>query len=142
MTPSLAAAGSGLNQAFVLLADAFQIAVGAALVAGIWKVFVKAGRPGWACLVPGYNTLVALQIAGLSGWWLLLPLPVFLPSPEPVRFAAGLGTLGLLIRFNSRLARRFGEGVHITLGLTLMAPLFWCWLGFGDAKYQPEAKST
>jgi hypothetical protein len=139
----LLAAGSLLDLSFVLLLEyGFPIAFVIAMHAGAWKVFAKAGRPGWACLVPGYNLLVAFQIADLSSWWLLLPLLVLLPSPEPVKFAAAWGTLGLLIWFNTRLARRFGEGVHIAIGLSMMAPLFWCWLGFGDAKYQAETKST
>ena len=130
------------HAAFLLVQQLFVLATLVAMLAGMWKVFGKAGRPGWACLIPGYNLLVAFQIAGLRTWWLLLPLLAFLPSPEPIKIAAGLGTFGLLIWFNTRLARRFGEGVHITLGLTFMAPLFWCWLGFGDAKYQPETKPT
>ena len=123
---------------FLLVQQLFAFATLVAMLAGIWKVFVKAGRPGWACLVPVYNLLVAFQIAGLTAWWLLLPLLAFLPSPEPIRIAAGWGTLGLLIWFNTRLARRFGEGAHIAIGLTFMAPIFWCWLGFGDAKHRDE----
>lgn len=142
MTPSLAAAGSPFDLTFVLLRHGFLIAVALAMLAGAWKVFEKAGRPGWACLVPGYNLLVAFQIAGLPGWWLLVPLLALLPSPEAVKFAAGCGTLGLLVWLNTRLARRFGEGVHIAIGLCFMAPLFWCWLGFGDARCQPETPES
>ncbi len=38
----------------------------------MWKIFVKAGKPGWGCLVPIYNIILQLQIAGRSGWWILL----------------------------------------------------------------------
>ena len=127
---------------FLLMSDIFSLLCLVAVLAGMWKVFGKAGRPGWASLAPGYNLLVAFQIAGLSGWWLLLPLVGFLPTPEPVQVAAGWGTLGLFIAFNVKLARRFGEGAHIAIGLCFMAPLTWCWLGFGDAKYQAEAKAS
>ena len=123
---------------FLLVQQLFVLATLILLLVGMWKVFVKAGRPGWACLMPGYNLLVALQIAGIPAWWLLLTLLAFLPSPEPIKIAAAWGTLGLLIWFNARLARRFGEGAHIAVGLTFMAPLFWCWLGFSDAKYKSE----
>ena len=127
---------------FLLVQQLFVLATLVALLAGAWKVFVKAGRPGWACLIPGYNLLVALQIAGLSGWWLLLPLLGSPPFPEPVKLAAAWGTLGLFVWFNTKLARRFGEGAHIAIGLSFMAPPFWCWLGFGDAKYQAGTKSA
>lgn len=121
---------------FLLMSDIFSLLCLIAVLAGMWKVFGKAGRPGWASLVPGHNLLVAFQIAGLSAWWLLMPLVALLPAPEPIKAAAAWGTLGLFIAFNARLARRFGEGAHITIGLTCMAPILWCWLGFGDAKWQ------
>ena len=123
---------------FLLIADLFQLLVLIAVLAGAGKVFAKAGRPAWLCLIPGYNLLVAFRIAGLSGWWLLLPLVGFVPLPEPIEFAAAVAVLALFVVFNARLARRFGEGAHIAIGLTVMAPLFWCWLGFGDARWQGE----
>jgi membrane protein YqaA with SNARE-associated domain len=45
-------------------------------VAAMWKVFTKAGQPGWAAIVPFYNTYVLLKIVGRPGWWLLL---LFIP---------------------------------------------------------------
>jgi hypothetical protein len=42
------------------------------VIAGLWRVFTKAGKPGWAALVPIYNLIVLLQIAGKPAWWLLL----------------------------------------------------------------------
>ena len=38
------------------------------ILVGMWKVFVKAGQPGWGCLVPIYNVLLLLKIAGRP-WW-------------------------------------------------------------------------
>jgi len=46
------------------------------MVATMWKIFAKAGEPGWACLVPIYNTCVWLKIAGKPMWWILL---LFIP---------------------------------------------------------------
>ena len=40
------------------------LAIVVLVVAGLWKVFVKAGEPGWAALVPIYNLVVLLKIAG------------------------------------------------------------------------------
>ena len=42
------------------------------VIAGLWRVFTKAGKPGWAALIPIYNLIVLLQIAGKPAWWLLL----------------------------------------------------------------------
>ena len=33
-------------------------------IAGIWKMFAKAGKPGWAAIVPIYNIIVLLEIVG------------------------------------------------------------------------------
>src|SRR5437867_1608365 len=46
--------------------------VGILVIAGMWKVFTKAGKPGWAALIPIYNFIVLLQIAGKPVWWILL----------------------------------------------------------------------
>lgn len=137
--PHLAALSPEFRQqqeTFLLMSDLFRLLLLIAMLAGMGKVFAKAGRPAWLCLIPGYNLLVALRIADLSGWWLLLPLVGLVPLPEFVEFAAALAVLVLFVVFNAKLARRFGEGAHIAIGLTVMAPLFWCWLGFGDAKWQ------
>ncbi|MFY7896491.1 MAG: DUF5684 domain-containing protein, partial [Phycisphaerales bacterium] len=46
------------------------------VIAGSWKVFAKAGQPGWAVLVPIFNTYTLLKIVGRPWWWLLL---LFIP---------------------------------------------------------------
>jgi len=48
------------------------IAVVVFLITAEWKVFTKAGRPGWAVLIPIYNIYVQCKIAGRPGWWVLL----------------------------------------------------------------------
>ena len=50
------------------------LAVIVLMVAAMWKIFTKAGEPGWACLVPIYSTCVLLKIAGKPMWWFLLML--------------------------------------------------------------------
>lgn len=44
------------------------ILVSIILLVGMWKMFVKAGKPGWACLIPIYNTIVMLQIVQKPIW--------------------------------------------------------------------------
>src|SRR5581483_7203405 len=41
-------------------------------ILALWKLFEKAGHPGWASLIPFYNGYIMLKIAGRPGWWLLL----------------------------------------------------------------------
>lgn len=42
------------------------------MIASMWKVFTKAGKPGWAAIVPIYNIIVLLQIVGRPTWWIIL----------------------------------------------------------------------
>jgi hypothetical protein len=108
------AAGALVLWAVVLL---FFIAVG-------WKIFTKAGQPGWAILVPIYNIIVLLKIVGKPAWWFLLMLiPV-------VNFV-------VLIMVDIELAKRFGKGMGFALGLIFLGIIFAPILAFGSAKYQP-----
>lgn len=40
------------------------------VVIAMWKVFTKAGKPGWASLIPVYNMVLMYQIVGLNPWLL------------------------------------------------------------------------
>jgi len=106
---------------FVLI----ELAIIVLLVASIWRVFTKAGRPGWACLVPIYNTYVFLKIAGKPGWWLLL---MFIPLVNIIVWILALIAL----------ANRFGKGGGYVLGLIFLPFIFYPMLAFGDAQYQGD----
>ena len=95
----------------------------AAAVAGGWSVFVKAGRSGWASLVPVYNALEFLRIARAPGWWLAL---LFVPAVNVVVYAAVC----------RRMARAFGQEPRFAAGLFLAPPLFVAILGLGPARYR------
>ncbi len=42
------------------------------VIIGLWKMFTKAGRPGWAAIIPFYNTYTTLKVGSKPGWWLIL----------------------------------------------------------------------
>lgn len=90
--------------------------------ASAWRVFSKAGRAGWAALVPGYNLLVALRIADKPLWWILLFL---IPG---VNFVASI-LLGVAF------ARKFGQSALFGVGLTFLPFVFLPILGFGASTY-------
>jgi len=90
----------------------------------MWKVFTKAGQPGWASLIPIYNTYIMLKMAGKPGWWLLLLL---------IPFVNLIFAIILVIA----IAERFGKGVGFALGMIFLSLIFWAILAFGDAKYTP-----
>jgi hypothetical protein len=94
----------------------------AAVLAGLWKVFEKAGRQGWEALIPVYNLYVLTQIVG-QAWWLVILC--FIP----------LVNIVVLAFLAFKLAGRFGQGIGFTLGLVFLPFVFYPLLGFGDARY-------
>lgn len=96
-------------------------------VVALWKVFTKAGKPGWASIVPIYNAYVLLQIAGRPGWWLLL---IFIPFVNIV--------ISLIISID--IAKAFGKSsVFGVVGLFFFSAIGYLMLGFGKAQYQGAA---
>jgi uncharacterized membrane protein YoaK (UPF0700 family) len=87
-----------------------------------WKLFTKAGKPGWASIIPIYNIIVLLEIVGKPWWWLLLML---VPVVNVV----------LLIMVMIALAKVFGKDGGFAVGLIFLSIIFMAILAFGDAKY-------
>ena len=96
------------------------------VVIAMWKVFTKAGKPGWASLIPVYNMVVMYQIVGLNPWLLLLYL---------IPVVNWIAALVLSIMQNVKLAKVFGKSTGFAIGLIFLNPIFLLILGFGDAKY-------
>ncbi len=92
------------------------------MIASMWTIFSKAGKPGWASIVPIYNLIVLLEIVGKPWWWLLLML---IPIVNIV----------ILIIVWHNLSLSFGKGGGFTVGLILLSIIFLPILAFGDAKY-------
>ncbi len=98
-------------------------------IAAMWKVFEKAGQPGWAAIIPIYNVIVLIQIAGKPVWWILLYLiPV-------VSFI-----IAIIVLHN--ISVNFGKGVGFTLGLLFLSPIFFPILAWGDAEYRGPAAGS
>jgi hypothetical protein len=125
---TFAAALMGFFLAFFLV---FAV-IGFVSLIGMWKVFTKAGQPGWAILIPIYNFIVLLRIAGLPWYWVFTPLVAIIP------ILGWIAYLVWVVWIHHRISTRFGQGVGFTIGLTLLSPIFWLILGFGDSKYVAE----
>ncbi len=100
-----------------------QVALVTIVVASLWQIFVKAGRPGWAALVPFYNVMVLAEITGRPWWWVLL---VFIPVINLI----------VLLLLTVDLARSFGRGLGFAVGMVFLPFIFFPLLAFGSAEYE------
>lgn len=91
-------------------------------VAAYWRIFTKAGQPGWAAIIPIYNIIVWLRIIGRPWWWIFL---LFIPIVNIV----------IEIMMIHELSKSYGHGVGFTLGLIFLSPIFILILAFGGSRY-------
>jgi hypothetical protein len=111
-----------VNPVFSIVA----LAVVALEIAAFWKIFTKAGEPGWASIVPLYNIWVLLRITGKPGWWILLLL---VPVVNIV--------IGILETVE--LAKAFGKSGGFAAGLIFLPFIFYPMLAWSDAQYRRGA---
>lgn len=92
------------------------------LLAAMWRIFTKAGEPGFMAIIPIVNIFFLVKIAGKDWWWIIL---FFIPLVNIV--AVFLIWKGV--------AENFGKGMGFTLGLFFLSPIFIPILAFGDSQY-------
>ncbi len=121
---------------------AWAIIIGVLIIAiitivSLWKIFVKANKPGWAAIVPIYNVIVLVQIAKKPGWWAaILLLGGIIPFVGPIVSLVFSIMLGLA------LAEKFGKSQGFGIGLALLGFVFYPILAFGDAKYEDSSTNS
>ncbi len=123
----LLASGGGDAAIFVLIIVAIAYVV--IEIAGMWKVFVKAGQAGWKVLIPFYDIYIFLKIIGRPGWWLILWFLFWIP------FVA----LIVAIIISIDLSKSFNKGSGFAVGLIFLSFIFVPILGFGQARYAGPA---
>jgi len=109
---------SGLTQTQLMILGVVTAMVGFVMIVTMWKIFTKAGKPGWVVLIPIYNIITLIRVSGRPGWWIFLWILVI-----PM----------LLLPFD--MARRFGKSTGFAIGLLLLNIIFYPILAFGSAKY-------
>ena len=87
-----------------------------------WRLFEKAGEPGWMSLIPFVNTFIMFKIIYGNGWKMFL---MFVPILDVI--------LSFAMIF--RLAQVYGKGTGFALGLLFLSPIFFLMLAFGDSQY-------
>lgn len=114
--------GEMIVMIIALMVFAFSMFAMLVLMASMWKIFTKAGQPGWAAIIPIYNLVVMLQIVGRELWWFILFLFPVLNFVAAVVLAVDL-------------AKSFGKGIGYAAGLILLPIVFYPLLAFGSAQY-------
>jgi hypothetical protein len=117
------------NSPSILLVLVYLIVFIILPIAGMWKMFQKAGQPGWAAIVPIYNVYILHKVADRPGWWLLL---YFIPLVNIVIYIIVLNDI----------SENFGKGGGFTIGLFLLSFIFFPILGFGDATYKGRLEDS
>ena len=92
------------------------------VIVAMWKIFTKAGKPGWHCIIPLLNYYDLFEIAGMNGWMFLL---IFVPIANIV--------IAIMLMLN--LAKSFGKSTGFAVGLILLPFIFVLILAFGKDQY-------
>lgn len=114
----VAAVGLGIFTVYFI----FILIIAVLTIIAMWKIFSKAGKPGWACLIPFYSQYCLFDIAWGSGWLFLL---TFVPC---VNFV-------IMIMLYFKLAKAFGRGTGFGFGLLFLNTIFVLILGLGKDEY-------
>ena len=114
-------AAFGVGMLFIWL---ISVAISVFTIICNWKVFKKAGKPGWASIIPIYNTIVMIEIAELPMWYIAL-------------FFVPFANIYAIFKINIEIAHKFGKSTGFGVGMTLLSPIFMAILAFGkDANYK------
>lgn len=128
-TVGMAAVGAGVMVVYLIIA----IAVAVVSIIAMWKIFTKAGKPGWAAIIPVYNLVVLYQIVGMNPLWLLVLVGMIIPF---VNFIAAIAFFVLTILVDIKLAKAFGKSGAFAVGLVFLPFIFQCILAFDKSEYQ------
>ncbi len=125
-SPDMGSQGGGLIGAmFGLVFGGVGLVFGLIMVASGWKIFSKAGEPGWMAIIPFLNVFVLLKIIRKPVWWMVL---FFIPFVNAIA--------GILVAIE--LAKVFGQGIGYAIGMILLPFIFYPMLAFGSSTYSPS----
>ncbi len=134
----------------VLLIVAFAVL----LIVAEWRIFTKAGKPGWHSLIPYLSTYDLVEFSwNKRNAWIAVGLTIAESVLSGMLSAYGernevppAGLEGLssvvslvygifMIVCIYKLSKSFGHGVGYTLGLIFLSPIFLLMLAFGESQY-------
>lgn len=113
---------SGLFAIFGAVGGIFYLAILVLIIASMWKLFEKAGKPGWAAIIPIYNLIIMIEIVGKPTiWvlWLIIPCVNFV----------------FIVWLTNLFVKSFGKSEGYTIGMFILPFVFYPLLAFGDNPY-------
>ena len=111
-----ASTGAGIGVGMLI----FYLVIAALMLVSMWKIFVKCGKPGWACLIPIYNIIVMLEIAEKPAWYVLL---FFVPFAN---------IYAMWVCYDG-MARKLGKSSGFTVGMIFLPVIFIPILAFSKS---------
>lgn len=90
----------------------------------IWRIYKKAGQPGWASIIPVYNMIVMLRVVKLDWWHILIWL--FVP----------FASIAYAIIVPIKLAKLFGKSSGFGVLAIFLPVIAYPILAFGQASYE------
>ncbi len=95
----------------MIVVGILMLAIVGLLIVSLWKIFEKAGQPGWAAIIPIYNNYIMTKIAERPGYWTVLMLIPY------IGMIWGIWTM-------NRMVKRFGKSEGYTVGLIFLPFVF------------------
>lgn len=123
----LGSAANTVAQVGLLMVCAGVLLISGVMITALWKTFEKAGEPGWAAIIPVYNTLTLLRIVDKPWWWVFLMLIPYV-------------NIVILVWVMNLLGKRFGKTEGFTVGLFFLPFIFYPRLAWGAATFQRPAQ--
>jgi len=118
--------GGGLIASIIAFFMTFMIVmliVAIIMIIANWKIYEKAGKPGWASIVPVYAQIVLLEICELPTWKVIL---FFIP----------IANIYIIFIANIELAKKFGKSTGYGIAMVFFGVVLLPMLAFGKAQYQ------
>ena len=124
-----ASALTGVALVFLIVAWVISLAAVVLMLISMWKIFKKAGKPGWASLIPIYNIYIMTTIAEKEWWYILL-------------LCVPIANIYAMFVIYDGIAKKFGKSTGFTIGMMLLPIPFFPILAFGKSTETVETIET
>ena len=126
----------------LIVMSIFILVIAILVIVAMWKIFQKAGEPGWKAIIPFYNSYTMYKIVwDTKFFWINFGLGVLtgiinlLPPLAFIGYIVSIATFVIEVMLLNKLAKSFGHGTGFTIGLIFLPYVFFLILGFGSDEF-------